>query len=484
MSSYSVGRFTVVDSPTRESDMVLRFSTGPRADESKARSGQPSTTLHDDRRPGGVVAAKKTHRSDLAEPFRASVSRSMDGIRMVFTPMSMRLRDALIGPLGILAAEREYRSPFSQDAQMMPEDKRRRQIARIAAARRELETAERTWASPLSPDAEKPSMAFARAMSGRVESVHVVGDLHGNRKALKRILDAWGRRGVIDRQQMVVADGHMIVFTGDLIDRGPDSLGVVTEVFRLLNLNPARVVLVSGNHEASDYGEFGKELAAKRMGEYKERFFRAFRCLPSSLALDWVDGAAAAGSARRVYFAHGGFPKKRDLPAAPRFPDGSLTEPVRVRVDVHAKNDMEMTDLSCNPSRKNNTAPQPTERNTMQFMRGTLGYMDRNRIDMFVRGHQHNDAMDCDMWTGMSEDHGLVALWDETGDRLRGQQMASGSVLPETARVLTSCASASVLDLPDIACLELKDLGRAVTHHWSDDSGGSWNRTVLDVFRK
>ncbi len=61
---------------------------------------------------------------------------------------------------------------------------------------------------------------------------HLVGDVHGCLDPLKQLLED-------------VKEDDTVVFCGDLVDRGPDSVGVVKYAFNL----PCKKVLVQGNHE-------------------------------------------------------------------------------------------------------------------------------------------------------------------------------------------------------------------------------------------
>jgi len=69
----------------------------------------------------------------------------------------------------------------------------------------------------------------------------VVGDVHGECAALDRLL---ARMGYVDG---VHPDGRHLVFVGDLVDRGPDSVGVLERVMRWVEAGSAFCVL--GNHE-------------------------------------------------------------------------------------------------------------------------------------------------------------------------------------------------------------------------------------------
>jgi len=70
----------------------------------------------------------------------------------------------------------------------------------------------------------------------------VIGDVHGELEALNQLLDRLGynRFGVHP-------EGRKLVFVGDLVDRGPDSPGVVEKVSGLFFAKQAQCIL--GNHE-------------------------------------------------------------------------------------------------------------------------------------------------------------------------------------------------------------------------------------------
>jgi serine/threonine protein phosphatase 1 len=67
----------------------------------------------------------------------------------------------------------------------------------------------------------------------------VIGDIHGRRAQLHTILE------MIPRE----ASSDTLVFLGDLIDRGADAPGVVTDVIAVQREYPERVVTLRGNHE-------------------------------------------------------------------------------------------------------------------------------------------------------------------------------------------------------------------------------------------
>lgn len=70
----------------------------------------------------------------------------------------------------------------------------------------------------------------------------VIGDVHGCRSELVTLLDRLGWQGVRHPQ------GRTAVFVGDLVDRGPDTPGVLRLVMEMVEAGTA--LCVAGNHEA------------------------------------------------------------------------------------------------------------------------------------------------------------------------------------------------------------------------------------------
>lgn len=74
--------------------------------------------------------------------------------------------------------------------------------------------------------------------------VDIVGDIHGEYDALLTLMDKMGYD-----EDGFHPEKRKLVFVGDLVDRGPDSIAVVLLVKKLCELGNARAIL--GNHELS-----------------------------------------------------------------------------------------------------------------------------------------------------------------------------------------------------------------------------------------
>jgi protein phosphatase len=96
---------------------------------------------------------------------------------------------------------------------------------------------------------QKKSIAGGRVNGGLVEiheleNLAVISDLHGDSKSLFRILSE------INYERFLSNPMNSLVFLGDYVDRGSDSVGVMYSVCHLKGAYPDSVVLMRWNHEA------------------------------------------------------------------------------------------------------------------------------------------------------------------------------------------------------------------------------------------
>lgn len=133
----------------------------------------------------------------------------------------------------------------------------------------------------------------------------IVGDIHGCAAELETLL---GKLGYTDG---VHPDGRTAVFVGDLVDRGPDSPGVLRRVMSMVKSGNA--LCVPGNHE-NKYGRFlkgrkvqhthGLAETVEQMDGESEEFRAEVREFIDSLVSHYVlDGG-------RLVVCHAGLPEK------------------------------------------------------------------------------------------------------------------------------------------------------------------------------
>jgi hypothetical protein len=106
------------------------------------------------------------------------------------------------------------------------------------------------WRLAVALAAAALTMAETAIAAPQPQRIVAVGDLHGD-------YDAWieiaSRARLIDRRNRWAGGSAVLVQTGDITDRGPDSLKIVRHLMRLqaqARRSGGRVVVVLGNHEA------------------------------------------------------------------------------------------------------------------------------------------------------------------------------------------------------------------------------------------
>lgn len=78
------------------------------------------------------------------------------------------------------------------------------------------------------------------------ENLVIIGDIHGDIKSLHKILDE------INFEVFLANKNNKLVFLGDYIDRGSSSVEVLYTICKIKQTYPDSVVLMRGNHEASE----------------------------------------------------------------------------------------------------------------------------------------------------------------------------------------------------------------------------------------
>ena len=115
----------------------------------------------------------------------------------------------------------------------------------------------------------------------RPKKVTVIGDLHGSLSCLTDILEMIGPIDKLD-------ENHVIVFNGDFVDRGEQSVEVLATLLLLRLAYPKRVYLLRGNHEdhhvAAVYG-FQDEIRLKYGSSQAEDIWEGMRALFSALPI-------------------------------------------------------------------------------------------------------------------------------------------------------------------------------------------------------
>lgn len=94
------------------------------------------------------------------------------------------------------------------------------------------------------------------------ENLVIVSDIHGDLGSLCKILDE------INFEIFLKNKNNKIIFLGDYIDRGSNSITVLYTICKLKQTFPHSIVLMRGNHEASEEFPFPSHDLPQRISEY------------------------------------------------------------------------------------------------------------------------------------------------------------------------------------------------------------------------
>lgn len=130
-----------------------------------------------------------------------------------------------------------------------------------------------------------------------VSRLAIVSDLHGDSQTLFRILDGLG--------DFLSDKSSKLVFLGDYVDRGNDSVGVLYSVCRLKGEYPDSVILMRGNHEAPAEFPFSPHDLPYEM---KDRFGSSAKALYLQVLSLFRLLTLATKVGDRLLLVHGGLP--------------------------------------------------------------------------------------------------------------------------------------------------------------------------------
>lgn len=158
----------------------------------------------------------------------------------------------------------------------------------------DIKTLFKVWYSTM-----QPNVGIVQKIEHKsVKDWYILGDRHGDSESIDIILHFLSKQSRTAKngkpEQLLTQKGKLapcagIIFCGDYIDRGNDSLGLIHRIIRLKHKNPNQVFLLKGNHEEGECGcELQKNLSTlgKKLGKrLHEQYITGFACFPEMFFL-------------------------------------------------------------------------------------------------------------------------------------------------------------------------------------------------------
>jgi diadenosine tetraphosphatase ApaH/serine/threonine PP2A family protein phosphatase len=156
----------------------------------------------------------------------------------------------------------------------------------------------------LQAERKRGGIAGGKVSGGLIEildlqNLVIVGDLHGDSHSFSRILDE------INYEQFLADPMNKLIFLGDYVDRGTDSIGVLYSICYLKHVYPDSVVLMRGNHESPSEFQFSSHDLPYRI---EERFGANGKAVYAKLLLMFKLLTLATIMPQKLLLVHGGLP--------------------------------------------------------------------------------------------------------------------------------------------------------------------------------
>lgn len=205
----------------------------------------------------------------------------------------------------------------------------------------------------------------------------IVGDLHGDFEAAKFYCDEF----------INSPSNTSIVFLGDYIDRGPNSIEILALLFQLKIEFPDRVHLLCGNHERMmgniDYGDYKSTLQTECQNKYPGKnvcnmLQNTFQKLPIAAIVKTPKGDTLC--------AHGGIPWQYDNYTQ------QLTTLNCIKEIPRNTKILDIFDNDCTTNPKLSTAHFMVNGRFNLLPTKLKEFLEKNNLTRIVRGHDHGIA--------------------------------------------------------------------------------------------
>ena len=162
---------------------------------------------------------------------------------------------------------------------------------------------------------KNPTLSNGHLYANKIEvnesaKVYIFGDFHSSISSLRKILCKLIQNKVINDRFKIIGDNNYLIFLGDLVDRGPYSLELLSIVLQLKLINKNNVYIINGNHEDfNTYNRYGFMIElnneVKNKVKLRNNIMTTLSCLPIAIFLKF-----GKGKDKYYQLCHGGIEPK------------------------------------------------------------------------------------------------------------------------------------------------------------------------------
>ncbi len=229
------------------------------------------------------------------------------------------------------------------------------------------------------------------------EKIILFGDLHGSFHTFFRNLCRLHRYGIINLETFEINDKYIIIFLGDILDRGMYSLDILNIIFKLIyinnkNPNKSKIIYNRGNHENYDQyqykfllgfddepiasNEFYKKIINKdKFNEFIIKFNFLLCILSSAVIINNTE------LNKKFWCCHGGFPRESILTPI------NISHMYNLVTNINMSKDIRWSDFGDDINLDYGSSSRGSTLVTYSIT-GTKKFLDTNNIDFIIRGHQ------------------------------------------------------------------------------------------------
>ena len=142
------------------------------------------------------------------------------------------------------------------------------------------------------------------------EKIIVMGDLHGSFHTFFRHMLRFAKMGILNLETYEISDGYIIIFLGDILDRGSNAVEILTFVGQMILKNNTdeklKIIYNRGNHETN--GIFIREKFGRIGGEIREKIGNDAIDLISKFVSSLPSAIIIKNNDYKIWLSHGGFP--------------------------------------------------------------------------------------------------------------------------------------------------------------------------------